>query len=133
MNVNRYSPLTVSGYIKLPANIENEKATINIKNDENKCFLYSLCRALDLNPKKNTLDRVSNHLKQVCINLGLDKLNISVSLKNIPKIEEKFNLDINIFGHIGGNIFPLGHIKNSGKKVVNILFALDEKISHYQQ
>ena len=40
MSVNRFSPLTGSGYMELPANIQNKKATINIQNQDDKCFMY---------------------------------------------------------------------------------------------
>ena len=88
-------------YIELPASIQNKKVTIHIKNDNDKCFVFCLGKVLDPNPEKINLERVSIHLKKVCANLGLDKLKISVSLKNIPRIEENFNLNINIFGHDG--------------------------------
>ena len=61
---------------------------------------------MDSNPEKTNMDRVSNHLKEVCINLNLDELKMPASLKDIPRIEENFILDINIFGHDGGDIFP---------------------------
>ena len=54
-----------------------------------------------------------------------------VFLKDILKIEENFNLDINIFGDDGGNIFPLDHIKDSGKETVSLLFTSDKKTGHY--
>ena len=121
MSVNRYSPLVTSSYIKLPTSIQNKKVTINIQNQDNKCFAYCLSRALNPNPEKTNL--VSKHLKEVCVNLGLDKLKMPVSLKDIPRIKENFNLDINIFGHYGRDIFPLGHIKDwqeNGKFTIHI-------------
>ena len=106
MSVNRYSPLVESSYIKLPDSIQNKKATINIQNQDNICFAYCLGRALNPNTKREKLQRVSNHLKKVCKNLSLDKLKMPVSLENIPTIEKKFDLDINIFGQVGGNFIP---------------------------
>ena len=48
-----YNPLAARSYIPLPDWIQNKKATINIKNTDNKCFIYCLGRALDPNRKKH--------------------------------------------------------------------------------
>src|SRR6266568_1806690 len=135
IHVNRYVPLADKSYIELPPIIQNKKATINIKNTDDKCFVYCLGRALDPKPETNHLERVSEHLKNVCIELGLDKLKIPVSLKDIPKIERTFNLDINVFGYRGGDIFPLSKIKESppeeNRRMVNLLFTPNEETTHY--
>src|SRR5882757_6794819 len=135
ISINKYSPLTVRSYIKLPPIIQNKKATINMQNKDNKCFMYCLGRALDQNPEKKNLERVSKHLKNVCVELGLDKIKMPVSLKDIPKIENDFKLDINLFGFKGGDIYPLGKIKKSPaeqhKSMVNLLIVSNEKTNHY--
>src|SRR6266581_4500141 len=132
ISINRYIPLAAKSYIKLPPIIQNKKATINIQNKDNKCFMYCLGRALDPNPDKNHLEKVSKHLKNVCIDLGLDKIKMPVPLKNIPKIERDFNVDINLFGFIRGDIYPLSHAKETpGKKMVNLLYTSNEETNHY--
>src|SRR6266496_3399796 len=132
ISVNRYIPLAAKSYIKLPPIIQNKKATINIQNEDNKCFMYCLGRALDPNPEKGKLERVSKHLKNVCTELGLDKIKMPVSIKNIPKIENSFNIDINVFGFIRGDIYLLSHVKETpGKKMVNLLFTSNEETNHY--
>ena len=45
-------PLAAKSYIPLPQWIQNKKATINIKNKDDKCFIYCLARCLDLHPEK---------------------------------------------------------------------------------
>src|SRR6266568_96022 len=127
ISVNRYMPLAAKSYIKLPPIIQNKKATINIQNKDNKCFMYCLGRALDPNPDKNHLEKVSKHLKNVCIDLGLDKIKMPVPLKNIPEIARMLNIDINVFGfNNGGDIFPLCKSKESNKRMVNLLFTSNE-------
>ena len=61
--------------------------------------MYCLGRALDPNSEINHFKRVSNHLKNFCVELGLDKIKIHVSMKDIQSIEKKFNININVFGH----------------------------------
>ena len=51
VNISIYSPLSGSSYIKLPVNLRNSrKVVINIKDNDNKCFLC--CRIRHLNPLK---------------------------------------------------------------------------------
>ena len=111
-------PFAAKSYIKLPPIIQNKKATINIKNKDDKCFMYCLGIALDPNPEKNHLEKVSKHLKNVCIDLGLNSIKMPVSLKDIPKIEQKFNIRINVFGFKGRDIYPLR--SKESKKMVNL-------------
>ena len=44
--------LVAKSYIPLPSEIQNGKATINIQNKDDKCFIYCLGRALDPIPEK---------------------------------------------------------------------------------
>ena len=47
----RYKPLRGETYIPLPKELADKKAIINMKNKDNKCFLWCVLRAL--NPKEN--------------------------------------------------------------------------------
>ena len=56
VNVSIYSPLSGSSYIELPSKLKtSKKGLINIKNDDNTCFLWCHIRHLDLlkTSKKN--------------------------------------------------------------------------------
>ena len=132
MYVNKYTPLAARSYIKLPDAITNRKATINIQNEDDKCFMYCLGRALDPNPEKSHLERVTKHLKDACHKLGLDQIKMPVSMKDIPKIEEKFNISINIFGHKGADIHPLSLTKLTGRKHVDLLVTSDATTNSYK-
>ena len=52
----RYNSLRERSYIPLPKELANKKAIINMKNDDNQCFLWCVLRAL--NPKDNHPERV---------------------------------------------------------------------------
>jgi hypothetical protein len=127
----KYKPLAAKSYIPLPAVIQNKKATINIKNTDDKCFMYCLGRALDPNPEKCHLELVSKHLKAVCKNLGLEDIKMPVSVKDIPKIETQFKISINIFGLDGTDVFPITRPKAGYDKHVDLLYIEDEKTNHY--
>ena len=54
VNVSIYSPLSGSTYIELPYKLKHSmKALINIKSNDNKCFLW--CHIRHLNPLKHLL------------------------------------------------------------------------------
>ena len=57
----RYNPLRGETYIPLPKELADKKAIINIKNKDNKCFLWCVLRAL--NPKDHNSERVDAELK----------------------------------------------------------------------
>ena len=134
IHVNKYRPLRGSSYIPLPKSIQNRKATINIQNkNDDMCFIYCLGRRFDPNPQSNHLENVSKHLKQVCVDLGFDKINCPVTKKDIPKIEKEFNITVNVFGHNDGEIFPI-HVNKKmtdKSKHINLLLTSKEEMNHY--
>ena len=51
INVSTYKPLSESSYIKLPLKLKSpKKGLINIKNNDQKCFLW--CHVKHINPVK---------------------------------------------------------------------------------
>src|SRR5271165_1699195 len=131
LSVNKYTPLAAKSYIKLPDEITNRKATINIQNKDENCFMYCLGRALDQNPEKHHLERVNKHLREVCHELGLDKIKMPVSMKDIPNIEHDFNISINVFGHKNADIHPLSLTKLTNRNHVNLLVTSNTATDHY--
>jgi hypothetical protein len=57
--LNRYNPLRGRSYIPLPQSLANKKAIINVKNKDNKCFLWSILVAL--HPTDKDPQRVSKY------------------------------------------------------------------------
>ena len=131
LHLNSYDPLAARSYIPLPDGIQNKKATINIKNEDDKCFIYSLGRALDPSPEKSRLDRVSEHLKNVCENLGLNNIKTPVNVQDLPKIETQFNISINLYGHLDFKIFPIQTTKSTAEKHVDLLVTSNSETNHY--
>ena len=134
VNINKYKPLRARGFIALPNEINNRKATINIQNKDDKCFIYCLGRAFDPNPEKAHLERVSKHLKQVCTELGFDRIKTPVTVKDIPKIEKQFDISINLFGHHNvSEIYPILITKKvvDDTKHIDLLITSKEDENHY--
>ncbi|VVC46467.1 Hypothetical protein CINCED_3A007881 [Cinara cedri] len=61
MNINmcKYNPLRGASYIKLPKIISVKKAITNIKNKDNKCFLWSILAAL--HPQDKNSETISKY------------------------------------------------------------------------
>jgi hypothetical protein len=75
-NIYKYKPLRGKGYTGLPKSIQNRNATINIKNNDDKCFIYCLGRRFDPNPQKDHLEKCNKHLKKFVAILVLIKLEL---------------------------------------------------------
>ena len=54
-----YNPITGSSYVRLPKGLANKKACVNVKNDDDKCFLWASLSAL--HPATNHAERASNY------------------------------------------------------------------------
>ena len=142
LHVNKYDPLAARSYIKLPAEIQNRLATINIQNTDDTCFIYCLGRALDPNPEPSELERVSSHLKNVCEILGLNDIKTPVNVQDLPKIESQYNVSINLFGHSESNknptdsyinpiqIYPINITQSTATKHIDLLVTTMTETIH---
>ena len=82
-----YNPLRGETWIALPKELANKKAIINVKNNDNKCFLWSVLRAL--NPCENKSERIDKKLKEKENTLNMKGIEYPVSLKDIDKFERQ--------------------------------------------
>ena len=131
LHVNKYDPLIARSYIKLPDEIQNKRATINIRNSDDNCFIYCLGRALDPAPEKKNLERVSTHLKTVCESLGLNKIKTPVNEQDLPNIESQFNISINLFSHSDADIYPIRLTQSTASKHIDLLVTTNAETKHY--
>ena len=96
MNISFYSPLTGSTYIILPNKLKHSvKGLINIKNNDNKCFLW--CHIRHLNPLKIHPERIKKVDKKMIDDLVYEEVKFPVSKKDICKIERQKDIYINCF------------------------------------
>ncbi len=90
-----YQPFTGSSYIPLPKQIQNKRAVINVQNEDQKCFRYSIEAAL-LNIPKNT-ERVTNYNKPEFDHMFKD-IEFPVTIKDIDTFEKNNpELAINVY------------------------------------
>ena len=93
-----YEPLKGNSYIPLPLKLVQKKAIINMKNEDNKCFTWSVLRALNM--REEHADRIDKYLKKKEDSLNMTAIEYPVSVKAIDKFERQNpTISINVFGH----------------------------------
>ena len=121
-----YKPLEASSYIKLPPELQNaRKGLINIKNEDQKCFLYCLIYHLNKDKIKKNPQRVSGY-KQYENTVDFTGINFPVAIKDIPKIEENNNISVNVFGYESKSTFPIYLSSKQSETPLNLLLISDE-------
>ena len=138
LSILKSTPLKAS-YIDLPKDIKNKKEIINIKNTDNKCFLWSILA--HLYPQERGCERVSKCKKYENI-LETGDLGISrgepMSLKDITKFENMNNLLINVYGLTDKNKVQILRVSNtifndswSNDRHVDLLYFTNKETAHY--
>ncbi|GBO18951.1 hypothetical protein AVEN_175384-1 [Araneus ventricosus] len=89
-----YHPLAPRSYIPLPSKLAAKKAVINIKNTDQKCFIWSVLAAL--HPVGQNAERVSHYLP-LEQELRLGNATCPVQPCKLPIVENLSNLRINVF------------------------------------
>ena len=84
INISTYRPLSGSSYVKLPAELKGpKKGPINMKNNDQKCFLW--CHVRCLNPLKIHHERIKQKDKELANNLDYDGTEFPVQKENFRK------------------------------------------------
>ena len=133
LHTDIWDPLKASSYIDLPKELKNKNAIINMKNEDNKCFLWSILRAL--NPKDNHPERIDKDLKSKEHTLNMEGINYPVELKDIKRFEKQNpDISITIFGYSKQEkVYPLkiSKLNKNRKHKIVLLLIKDGENSHY--
>ena len=101
LEIYKVRDIQASSYIELPGKYKDSKSIINIKKNDQYCFLW--CILAYLYPVEDHKDRTSNYL-MYGNNLNIQGLEFPMKVKDIPKFERLNKL--NIRGH-GINVYEL--------------------------
>jgi hypothetical protein len=124
----RYRPLKGSSYIPLPIRLRSKHAIINVKNKDNKCFMWSVLAALyPTNRNEERIVKYKDHINSI----NLEGIDFPVKMTDIPKFEKQNKIEINIFGYGKGGVFPIHTTKQRYDKHVDLQTISDGKKSHY--
>jgi hypothetical protein len=138
--LREYKPLFGSSYIDLPQWIKSKKATINIKNDDQKCFKYCMLYHKYKDQIKDNPERLY-HYKKIEENETINKVSnydftnikFPVDTEDVFKFCKQNNISINIYYVDKRNIIPYQTCARDEKKDdhINLLLIQDEENSHY--
>ena len=134
LHTDIWDPLKGSSYIDLPKELKNKNAIINMKNEDNKCFLWCVLRAL--NPKDEHPERIDKDLKSKEHTLNMEGIAYPVVLKDIKRFEKQNpDISISILGYSKEDkIYPLSeYTKRKDERKYNIVLLLikNGENSHY--
>ena len=88
INISTYRPLSGSSYVELPTKLKGpKKGLINIKNNDQKCFLW--CHVRHINPVKIYPERNTREDKKLVNSLDYDGIDFPMREKGFSKIEKK--------------------------------------------
>ena len=126
-----YNPNKGSYYIDLPSWIKNKKAIVNIKNKDDKCFLWCILRYL--HPRDRDEERI-NDLKKYEFSLNTKGITFPMKVNNITQFE-KLNPElpgINVFSNDEKmTIYPLREAKRDCKNTIDLFLYEEDGASHY--
>ena len=132
LHTTRWEPVNAGSYIELPQELKNRKAIINMKNQDDKCFMWSVLRAL--NPKDKNAERIDNDLKNKVDTLNMEGIQYPVSLRGIDRFEHlNPEISITVLGYNKEEkVYPLKVSKYTGCEYdIVLLLIKDGEKSHY--
>ena len=126
VNISTYSSLVGSTFVELPDKLNNsKKGLINIKNNENKCFLW--CHIRHLNSMSKNPQITTKEDKKLVSSLNYDRIEFPLSRKEYCKIEKQNNICINVFCDENGLTYPFYVSSEKFSDCMDLLLIFDEK------
>lgn len=117
-----------SSYVPLPGKIANTHSCINVKNEDNECFRYSmLAKHVNTNP-----ERPSKQYNDVRHKYNFKSLKYPVSVNDIHVFEKNnINVSVNVYALDGINVYPLRISDEEKRDHTDLLMIMGKNISHY--
>ena len=134
LHTAEWMPLRGSSYIGLPEYLKNKKAITNMKNDDDKCFLWCVLRALNPKPAHTNPEKLDKNLKEKENTLNMDGIACPVSLLDINKFEKQNEtIAITVFGYNEWDkVYPLRKSKYSNRSCkINLMLIDEDGVTHY--
>ncbi|XP_050505390.1 uncharacterized protein LOC126883768 [Diabrotica virgifera virgifera] len=137
VNINKYSSISASTYIRLPIPIVRKHAILNIENKDNKCFAWSIIAAIF--PASGNPTKPESYPPYDAL-LNFEGIDFPMKLKDIKKFETLNNISVNVYGlesNFVNNkrqyeiVGPLYFTSNRHATHVNLLLITNDKQSHY--
>ena len=130
LHIAKYKPLKGSSYLPLPSFLARSKSIINIKNKDQKCFMW--CVLAKLYPQQQNAQRVGKYTRYQS-QLNFTDISFPVTLDKLAKFEKQNEgVSVNVYGLEQREIFPLYLSPHRARTYhVNLLLISDGSNSHY--
>ena len=89
--------MRASIYLPLPKQLNGKRGCLNIQNNDEKCFLWSILASLHPVQGRNHLDRVSKY-QEYEHDLNMSGIQYPADIKDISKLEHQSNISVNVYG-----------------------------------
>ena len=130
INISTYIPLSRSSYVNFPVELKGpRKGLINIKNIDQKCFLW--CPVRHINPLKEHPEIIQKIAKKIAEKLDYDIIEFPVQEKDFSKIVVDNNICINVFDYEDVLVFLIYVSEQKFEDSMNLLLLIDDDKSHY--
>ena len=124
------SPLVGNTYIELPDELKNlVKGLINIKNNDNKCFMR--CHIRHLNLAERNPQRLARKDRELVNKLDYKGINFHFSKKDYCRIEIQNKICINVFCYDNKLTYPVYLSDQKFNDNMDLLLISNEFKSHY--
>ena len=118
LEVYKVNDIQASSWVELPEKYKNIKSILNIKNDDQFCFLWCILAHLcSVEDNKSRTSNNSMHFNK----LNLEGLEFPMKVKDIPKFEKLNNLNVNVFELTRTVLTPIQINKNYLQPQIDLL------------
>ena len=134
LHIAPYLPISLSSYVVTPSYIAKKKAVVNIQNEDNFCFLWSVLAALHLVATNPCRPSNYNSFKK---ELNITNLKLLLAVSDVVKFEKlNVTIPVNVFAFENQSfcIYPVHFISfKSRQHHINLFLIVDYKMgkSHY--
>ena len=88
------------------------------------------CHVRLINPQNRNAIRINKQDKKIAVNLNYSDIMFSLDINYYEKIEDRFQMHVNIFGY-ENKVYPLYISKKSYDQTPNLLLITEKEKSHY--
>ena len=122
IEIYKIKEIKASSWIELPPEYKNSKSILNIENNDQYCFIWSILA--HLHPAKNNSNKIYNY-KPFFHNLNLKDLDFPMSINQIPKFEKQNGLNINVFELEEDTLIPIYVNENYSASQIDLMLYHD--------
>src|SRR5438477_2869610 len=130
LRIVRFQPMAPARYVPLPALLKSKRSILNIRNSDEKCFLYCILAAL--HPMIKNAEKATKY-KQYEHELNMNGLQHPIHPKKMDTFERQNpTISVNVFGWMNSIIIPLRISQRLDRTThIDLLYIKNQQQEHY--